>query len=178
VWCRRCCASWRLRRDSNPQSLDGQSSRRPLAFAGENGVTHRCRSGTSCSTGRRAEPLHQRHHGPPERIRAAVSRLSAGCSPIELRADCWRPVRELNPRCLIENQKALPLAERDLVTLGGVEPSISRLRVELLSVSRQRHGDPPRNRAAPFPICSRSRSPELRTVLAYSLGIEPSLLSA
>lgn len=54
------------------------------------------------------------------------------------------------------------------MTLGGVEPAVSRLRVEWPTVSRQRRGGPPRNRAAPFPICSRSRSPELRTLVQRS----------
>lgn len=51
----------------------------------------------------------------------------------------WRPVRESNPLLLIENQRALPLAERDMVTLGGVEPAVSRLRIERPTISRQRH---------------------------------------
>jgi hypothetical protein len=33
----------------------------------------------------------------------------------------WRPVRESNPRCLIENQRALPLAERDSDAESAVE---------------------------------------------------------
>ena len=57
---------WRLRRELNPQSLDGQSSRRPLAFAGKWGdapvsIRYLLLHGQAC------KPLHQRHHGPPER---------------------------------------------------------------------------------------------------------------
>ena len=51
----------------------------------------------------------------------------------------WRPVRESNPHSLTENQRALPLAERDMVTLGGIEPAVSRLRIKRPTISRQRH---------------------------------------
>jgi hypothetical protein len=49
----------------------------------------------------------------------------------------WRPVRESNPHSLIENQKALPLAERDLMTPPAIRNQLHYRIAEFSRFGRQ-----------------------------------------
>lgn len=131
-WPPQTTGTWVARRESNPFHLTHNQAAHPRAFAQHEwsmAESTGVEPDANCMNrlaGGRAPTRSILSIGGRWRSRTPTCDRRRFSRPVPHRCSFtfrWRPVRELNPRFLIESQGACRLAERDLAPPKGIEPS-------------------------------------------------------